>query len=187
MAKKQVLQHFTAYLDSHHINYSTTIDEGSIQYNMVYPAITAPNKQVESCIWFHDDDAECRVYYSCIGSEVCKSSSHINDLYRLLNFINASVYLCCGNKHGLYEPKMLYTPRIYLSEDGCFDIMITTIINYDFYEVAPLETADYITAFCPQCLDLFTHPIFGVLADIISVDKAIELIKERLKRMEEKE
>ncbi len=35
-----------------------------------------------------------------------------------------------------------------MTEDGCFDITLTTIICNDFYEVAPLETEDYITAYC---------------------------------------
>ena len=39
----------------------------------------------------------------------------------------------------------LYTPRIYLTADGRFDITITTIIPYDFFGLAPLETLDYIT------------------------------------------
>lgn len=55
--------------------------------------------------------------------------------------------------YGLYEPHMLYNPRIYVTEDGCFDIMITTIINYDSWETAPGETADYFTAYCPELLD----------------------------------
>ena len=75
---------------------------------------------------------------------------------------------------------MLYTPRMYLTVDGFYDIAITTIINYDFWEVAPIETADYMTAYCPELLDRLALPVFGVLLGQITSDEAVMFIKEKI-------
>ena len=66
----------------------------------------------------------------------------------------------------VYKRQIPYTPRIYLTEDDCYDITITTIINYDFYEVAPVETVDYLTAYCPELLDKLTPAIYLSLIHI---------------------
>ena len=75
---------------------------------------------------------------------------------------------------------MIYTPRMYLTVDGFCDITITTIINYDFWEIAPIETADYMTAYCPELLDKLAIPIFNVLKGQMSSDEAIAFIKEKI-------
>ena len=75
---------------------------------------------------------------------------------------------------------MLYTPRMYLTVNGFYDIAITTIINYDFWEVAPIETADYMTAYCPELLDRLALPVFGVLLGQITSDEAVMFIKEKI-------
>ena len=71
----------------------------------------------------------------------------------------------------------LYTPRIYLTADGCFDITITTIIPYDFFGLAPLETLDYITICCPELLDRLALPIYCVLLGKETADGAISHIE----------
>ena len=75
----------------------------------------------------------------------------------------------------LYNPSILYTPRIFMSEDECYDITITTVINYDFYEVAPLETENYITAYCPDLLDKLCLAIFPLLLGKITLQQAIQI------------
>lgn len=180
MTKQEAIKKITGYLKSHNIQYETRLDEGCMQITMAYNVENAPDKCVESCVWFHEDVMEARVYYSALGAEICKESEHINSLFRILNFINARVFLSCADSFGesLYEPHMLYTPRIYLTEDGYFDITITTMINYDFLEVAPIETADYLTAYCPELLDKLSPAIFGVLIGQFTSDEAISYIKE---------
>lgn len=151
-----------------------------MQITMAFDAENAPNKYVECCIWWYEDDAEVRVYYNSMGAEICSKSEHINDLLRLLNFINARVFLSCGDWSGLYKPHLLYTPRIYLTEDDQSDITITTMCNLDFWEVVPLETADYITVFCPELLNRLSHAIFGVLLGKLTAEEAIEYIKKKI-------
>lgn len=75
---------------------------------------------------------------------------------------------------------MLYTPRMYLTVDGFYDITITTIINFDFWENAPIETADYMTAYCPELLDKLAIPVFSVLEGKMSSDEAIAFIKDKI-------
>lgn len=180
--KQKVVKKLIDYLKSYNIRYVSAFDNGCMQIIMVYTVGNAPGKCIEACIWFYDDDMEARVYYSALGAEICRESEHIDEILRLLNFINARVFLSCfdGIGDSLYKPSMLYTPRIYLTEDGCGDITITTIINYDFYELAPVETADYLTAYCPELLDKLSLAIHGVLLGQWTADKSIEYIRKEI-------
>lgn len=179
MTKQEAIKTITKHLKSHNIQYTTALDEGCVQITMVYDAENAPDRCIESCIWFYGDAMEARVYYSALGSEICKKSEHIDSLFRVLNYINARVFLSCsdGSDGSLYATQMLYTPRIYLTEDDQFDITITTMINYDFLEVALVETSDYLTAYCPELLDRLSSAIFGVLLGQITPEEAITCIK----------
>ena len=76
----------------------------------------------------------------------------------------------------LYAPSTLYTPRIFITENDCFDITLTTIINYDFYNLAPLETEDYITAYCPDLLNKLSPTIFSLLLGTIDLQQATHYI-----------
>ena len=77
-------------------------------------------------------------------------------------------------------PSCLYTPRIYLTEDGGYDITLTSVIPYDFYELAPLETEDYITACCPELLNGLSPAIFGVLLGNLDVEQAIQYVRKNI-------
>lgn len=181
MTKKEAIKNFTDYLKRHNIPHKSDINNGCQRFTFVFRAENAPDYCVESCIWFYDGDiAEARCYYTAMGAEICKNSEHKDELLRLLNFINARVFLSCGDSYGLYEPHMLYNPRMYVTEDSCFDITLTTIMNYDFWEVAPVETADYLTAYCPELLDRLARPVFGVLLGQFTADEAIIYIKEKI-------
>ncbi len=180
MTKMDAVKGFATYLKNHNIRHIKDFDDGVVRYTMQYMAENAPEKYVESCIWFYEDNAEVRAYYNQAGANICKASEHRNSLLELLNFINARVFLECGDWNGLYESHMLYTPRMYLTVDGFYDIAITTIIDYDFWEVAPIETADYMTAYCPELLDKLAIPVFNVLKGQMSSDEAIVFIKEKI-------
>ena len=47
----------------------------------------------------------------------------------------------------------------------------------DFYELAPVETADYLTVSCPELLNQLSSSIFLTLLGKITVDEAIREIK----------
>ena len=76
----------------------------------------------------------------------------------------------------LCSPSYMYSPRIYITEDGFWNLMLATVIPYDFYERAPLETMDYLIVSCPLCLNQFSVPIFLLALDKITVEHAIEMI-----------
>lgn len=82
----------------------------------------------------------------------------------------------CSADGALYVPSTLYTPRIFIKENDCFDITLTTIINYDFYKLAPLETEDYITAYCPDLLNKLSPVIFSLLLGKINLQQAMHYI-----------
>ena len=180
MTKNDVIKRLKEYLDDNHMSYETAVDNGCIQLRMTFQADHSPDQIVEACIWFYKECAELRCYYSSLGAMLCKKSEYRSRLLRLINFINARVYLACGDSNGLYEPHTLYTPRMYITEDGYYDITVTTIINYDFVEVAPIETFDYLTGYNPELLDRFAYPIFGVLVGSITEEEAIAYIKQNV-------
>lgn len=183
MTKREAMKSFGDYMKNHHIPIIKDNDDGCIRYTIQYRADSAPDGYVESCIWFYEgDNAEVHVYYNATGAEICKHSDHRERLLQLLNYINARVFLSCGDAYGLYEPHMLYTPRMYLTVDDCYDLTITTIVNYDFWEVAPVETLDYMTCYCPELLDKLSYPVFGVLKGENTVEGAIEYIENNILR-----
>ena len=145
MKRQEAIRVLTGRLRSSRVRHSAGFDSGQMQITMGFNAVYAPDHRIESCIWFYEDTMEARCYYSSLGAELCRKSRHIDALLRLLNFINARVFPSCrGSGYMLYSPHILYTPRIYLTADGRFDITITTIIPYDFFGLAPLETLDYM-------------------------------------------
>ncbi len=171
------------YLKAHFVRFCEGIDERGIKrINMVYTGyFNCPNEAIESCIYFHENCMECKVYYTALGSSICKESPHQADLYRLLNYINANVWPCVWDfaDGKPYQPSHLYTPRILLTEDGYFDITATTLIPYDFYELAPLQTEDYMTACIPKLMDTLSFEIFGLLVGNISIDVAMKYLSEK--------
>lgn len=162
------------YLRHCSVPYKKDRDGGVTRFTFVFMCGNVPGGFVEGCIWFWDKAAEARVYYNQMGADICKGSSHRPELLRLLNFINARVFMDLndgGNRW--YDPQILHTPRIYLTEDECYDISMTTMINYRFWREAEEETHDYLTAYCPELLDLLAPFIFDTLRGDITVEDAI--------------
>lgn len=181
MKRQEAIRVLTGRLRSSRVRHSAGFDSGQMQITMGFDAVDAPDHCIEACIWFYEDAMEARCYYSALGADICRKSAQINGLLRLLNFINARVFLrCCDGGRMLYSPHILYTPRIYLTANGCFDITITTIIPYDFLDLAPPETLDYITAYCPELLDRLAPPIYRVLLGKETVEGAISYIEREI-------
>ena len=155
---------FAEYCRQHNICFAEGIDNGFPVLTIVYKAKRAPMKIIESTIWFYDKGMEVRHYYSEMGSEIVKKATSLSALYRVINYVNARVFFSCANPYGLYKPDMLYTPRFYVTEDSCGDITAATILSNDFFEVAPIETEEYLTAFCPELLDKMSAPLLMTAA-----------------------
>ena len=169
---------FVYYLKSHFIKHCEDTFENTKRLTMPYTGYAnCPGMALESCIYFHFDCMECRVYFSELASDICKNSTHQADLHRLLNYINATVWPRVSDGfEGEYRTPYLHTPRIYITEDGYYDITATSMISYDFYEISPIITADYITACIPELMDKLSPAIFGVLGGKITTEDAIAYV-----------
>lgn len=178
--RKLAQRHVLSYLKGHFIHFHENYYDGVKRITMVYHGYeNCPDKNLESCIYFFENYMECRVYYDETASAFCRSSSPQSELMRLLNYINATVWPCGTDGIGgaLYKTSHLYGPRIFMTEDGCYDITMRFIVPYEFYEVAPLETADFLTACIPELLNNLSPAIFLLLLGKINLEDAIHLIK----------
>lgn len=188
MNKFQAKLKFKEYLNSHFIGYHEDSDNDTDRLTMVYKGYdNVPNKIIESCIFFFSDYMEVRVYYSETGREWCEKSHCLSEFMRLLNYINATVWARGLDGVGgmIYETSYLYTTRLYMTEDGCHDITMTSIVPYDFYEIAPLETEDYFTACLPELMDLLSPAIFLLLLGQVPLEYAMQIVDESTKEREE--
>ena len=172
--------HFVNYLKERHIYYEENMLDKIPRITMVFAGSEhCPGNRIESCVYFHDDSIEARVYYANPGPDVVRKSEHISDLYRLMNFLNAEVFpKNLDNADGtLYAPSYLVTPRFFVTEDGCNDITAMVVMDNDLFAVAPLEIEDYITIALPWLIGELAPYIFGVLLGNANAEYAIKLIK----------
>lgn len=169
----------STYLKSNFIYFDTDFSNGTPRFTMMFKNCNnCPDKILESCVYFYQDCMEAKTYFTLKAASWCKEYQHnIPVIMRLLNYINATLWMTSsdGANGLLYDSSILYTPRIFITEDN-FDITITTIINYDFYEIAPLETEDYVTAYCPELLDKLSPAIFSLLTKKITLEQAMQYI-----------
>lgn len=112
------------------------------------------------------------------GAADLSGAAHFPELMELLNHINGTVWLQTrdGAAGRLYAGSLLYTPRLYMTEDACRDIALTTMVPYDFYALAPLETADFLTAGCPEFLDAISPAVFALLLGKIPSAAACNMV-----------
>lgn len=173
-------QHFVSYLKERNIYYEEDVFEGIPRITMEFTGFKhCPSERIEACVYFHEDAIELRVYYANPGPEVAKESKHISDLYRLLNFMNATLFPknMDGAEGTVYCPSHLVSPRFYLTEDYGFDITATVVMDKDFFSASLLEIEDYITVALPWLMGEMAPFIFGVLLGNTNVEYAIKLIK----------
>ena len=181
MNQIEAKREFTAYLKERNIKYLEHIHNGESCIVMAFTGYeTCPDGVLESSIKFFETCMECRVYFTANASGwIKKRAGDLSDMYRLLNFINARVWPFTHDGVGgsLYAAHHLQTPRFYITEDQNYDLTATTVIDYDHYDLAPLETEDYCTAAIPELMAKLSLPLFFLLLKKVTVDEAIELIK----------
>lgn len=155
------------------IDMTTKADRLTIVYRD-YPM--APDQLIESCIYFAPDVMEVRVYYSETAAKWCKESPYKAELFRLFNYINAAVWPV--NMVG--DGRDLYDFRLYMTEDDCCDITVTTVINYDFYTVKPRDAVYFLTTDLPDLMNQLSLPIFSTMAGEMTAEEAIAWVKENV-------
>lgn len=122
---------------------------------------------------------EVRVYYSKLGAEICQKSKHLSELYRLLNYINARLWVRVsdGLEGALYQSQYLISPRFYVTEDEMHDITAKMLIPYTHFELDTLEMEDFITVALPGLLDRLSMPVFLLLEGRINAEEAIDMVR----------
>lgn len=181
MNKNEAKRRFIGYLKGRNIKYLEQINDNESSIVMAIAGYErCPNSALECSIYFFDACMQCQVYFTENASGwISERADVLSDMYMLLNFINARVWPFTHDGMGgkLYKSHHLQTPRFYITEDSHYDLTATTVIDYDYYSMAPLETEDYCTATIPALMDKLSLPLFFVLMKKISVDEGIELIK----------
>lgn len=180
MNKIDATKSFEGYLKSHFISYfKEETDNNAVRLTMCYKGYDiCPGNALESCIYFYEDCFEAKVYYSALGSSICKNSKFQDELYRFLNYLNYSIWPRAVSD--LYEPCHLYTPRFIKTEDGNYDITASFVASYDIYNLAQLETEDFITKALPELLNKISPALFLVIAGEITVENAIAVVKKEV-------
>lgn len=178
----KVMSEITMYLKSHNIYFEECKEEDTPHITMAFKNCDrCPGHITEGCIYFYDDCMEARVYYSEVGTRICKESKNLSDLYRLMNFLNAKIWTRVqdGMNGALYRSEHLITPRFCITEDGKLDITTIMAISYLHFELDPLQIEDYMTAALPALLDSLSGPIFALLLGHITKEQAINIVEER--------
>lgn len=170
----------TSYLKQHNLYFEADLMEGIPRITMVFKNCDrCPDYITEGCIWFYEDFMEVRVYYSKLGAEICQKSKYLFELYRLLNYINARLWVSVsdGLEGALYQSQYLISPRFYVTEDEMQDITATMLIPYTHFELDILEMEDFITAALPGMLDDLSIPVFLLLEGRITAEEAIDMVR----------
>lgn len=168
-AKKKINQYLKEYnINNRLINdHQRPMLEKDLDTFYLYYDVDAPGG-IESDILLYDDYMDVRAYYSAIvANKLKKHSCRISEVTKVINLLNANVFF-----------KALYTPRLYLSTDGFYDLAITTVIPYCFFESKMVETLEYITCYYPECMEKFAVSLCGVVFGELDSSIAIKQIEQ---------
>ena len=181
MNKTKAKQLVVKYLHERNIPYSHYVADGELSLAVVLKGHEkCPDGLLECCFYFYETCMEARVYFDENASNwISARADKLPELYRLLNYINARFWPFNNDGTGwkVYSPHHLITPRFYLAEGDKTDLTATMAIDYDVFELAPLEVCDYITATLPAYMNELSRPVFLVVLGDTSAEDAIELIE----------
>ena len=176
MTKTAARSYISSYLKQNFIPY----DDKSVDdcFVMQFVAKYSPDSKLECSIYFRETRIDALVYYSKGASLNISQQQDLSKLFRLINYINANLCPCPYDGMGgeLYESNYMFNPVLYLTEDGHNDLTFYVNLDYDFFEVAPLEACDFITAAMPDLLDELAVPIFGALLGITEMENAFHMV-----------
>lgn len=180
MNRTEAKKHMLTYLKERNIQYCNHLGEQGGCIAMVFNGYTTcPDNILECNLTFYDNCMECRVFFDQNATGWIKArAGNLSNFYRMVNEINARVWCFSGDGVGgrLYKSHCLYTPRFYLTED--YDLTATTVIDYEVYQMSPLETEDYCTAFLPEVMSKISLPIWAVLLNESTVEAAVQMVEE---------
>lgn len=171
------------YLNGRQLPFETVVSEsGACLVVSLLDCESCPGKLLGVDFYFHNNCMEVKVHYSATATKwIRERKNHLANLYRLLNYINAMVWMPTndGKQGEIYPYSYFYTPRFTITEDGSYDLCCTSLVDYDVFNMAPLATLDYFTAVVPAYFEELAQPIFLSLLDEITVEKAIQIIRDK--------
>ena len=150
----------------------------------LYPCAGTSNLYIEGCIHWYPEVARVNTYYSAAGAMVvAKNKDNLAALFRVLNYISSEVWPLVDDTTGIdyyYTPTLLYSPRIFVTEDDNYDICMSFLFHYNFLDVMELQTWDFILHCCPYLMQSWAPSLFNVIQGHISTGRAIEEIIKKL-------
>ena len=180
MSKESTKAYISDYLKNNFIAYDDKLADES--FVMEFHGSRSPDSKLECSLHFRESGLDALVYYGENASRMISQQQDLSKLYRIINYINATLCPCPYDGMGgeLYEPSYLFNPVLYLTEDGQNDLTFYVNIDYDLFDIAPLEACDFITAAMPELLDELTVPIFGALLGLTEMDIAFNMVNKIL-------
>lgn len=157
-------------------------DSGACLVVSLLDCENCPGKLLGVDFYFRNNCIEVKVHYGATATKWIKErKNHLASLYRLLNYINAMVWMPTndGQRGEIYPYSYFYTPRFIITEDGSYDLCCSSFVDYDVFELAPLATLDYFTAVVPAYFDELSLPIFLLLLEKVTVEQAIQMIRDK--------
>lgn len=99
MTKSEAQFRLSAYLKAHFFYFETDFYNGTPRYTMIFKNCdNSPDKTLESCVYFYKDCMEVKTYFNQNAASWCKECrQNIPVIIRLLNYINATVWLCSAD------------------------------------------------------------------------------------------
>lgn len=177
--RSTAIQGFEDYLKNQKVFY-TREENGGLPFILFrVPASNVPDEEIEGIVLFDEYVAEMKLYY--IGTrELCKKSNYRDELFRVLNFVNARLFPTCNETPNDGNGMQLYfVPRICLDDSG-YDIVAGTMFHYEIWNQFLWEVGDYATRLCVEFLDTLAEPFLKVLTGEINAEEAIDDIIDRI-------
>jgi len=177
--KQTVSERFYRYLQRYHIACKMNSDNESPIVSFVIMSDIVPGGFLQGQVNFYESTADVRVSYNSIGADICTNSEYIDELYKLLNYINAHTF----DEHRITTETIkgyftTYTPRIFMDDRDDRNITVSAKVFYKFWSSNYYcMTDDFISEYLPKLLEFLSPYIFGVLQGEMAAEDAIWQIK----------
>lgn len=170
------IEYFFNGLHRNHITCKKNSNNGNTRVEFVIMSDIVPGEFLRGQMDFYETTAHARMNYNSICSKICRKSEHIDELYRLLNYINAHIFtdhpITSGKLRGIYTT---FAARLFLDEDCDFNITVSATVGKELWSDS--VTLSFFSEYLPKLLEFLSPYIFGVLQGEMAADDAIWQIK----------
>lgn len=174
--RKKGAESFYNSLRRNNVNCKMNSDKDNPRVEFVIMSDIVPGEFLRGQTDFYDSTAYARMSYNSICAEICRESEHIDELYRLLNYINAHIFtdhpITSREMKGLYTA---FDPRLFIDEESGFNIIVSATVGYELWN--KYQTVSFFSEYLPKLLEFLSPFIFGVLQCEMAAEDAIWQIK----------